>query len=268
MSLSQTLPKAWSAFSRNKRLLLIIVLLEFFLLFALFKIYMQFFIPTQEVFTGLSELMQQRMAELPDEELYKVEGLLFEDAEFMALYRKLIYLWFSMIGVMALTSILFKAPLWYLAHKSVLKSMPLKSLGKTFALMLFWLFASGLVLLAYGYIASGFFEEPGLPAQIVLAAALLAVSYFAQIGLSLVPARQTFKKMFVIGVKQAKEVVPAFLVNAVIAFNALALAFLWASKVSKSMWGVAALAALLALISFPALAFTRVHMVIAVWQKR
>src|SRR3989344_4888051 len=263
MTLSLTLPKAWSAFSKNKRLLLFVVLLEFFLLFVLFKIYMQFFIPTQDVFTDISAMMQEKMSSLADEDLYKVEGLLFEDADFMALYHRLIYLWLGMLVIMSAATVLFKAPLWHIAHKSILKSIPLKSLGKTYFLMVFWWFVGASIIFAYASVSSSFFEEPGFIIKALLTLTLLILCYFADVSFSLVPARQTFKKTFILGIKSAKAIVPAFLVNSVIAFNALALPFIWATKVSQSMWGVAALAALLAFITFPALAFTRVHMIIS-----
>jgi len=266
MTLSQTLPKAWTAFTENKKYLLFIILIEFVFLFLLTQAHLYFFVPSAEAATMAGEAMSKQVEAMPETELYQLETKLAESKEFMVAYRLLLtYIIYFILSILALF-IVFRTPLWYLSHKSIYKKMPFKPVMIKFPLMtLFW-FAIICVAFVIYSIATGS-TATILPlvssdtATFLMLIILLAVFYFSQISFALIPAQQTFKKTFTYGVKHAKSIIPAFLVNASITFIVLSLPFNWIATMPLLSL------AIILIITIPALAFARLHMIVAIWEK-
>ncbi len=263
MTLTKTLPLAWKAFANNKKYLLLIIPIEFLFLFALVQLHLQFFFPGVEASLRTGEIMAQEMEKLPETEIYQLESMLMENPEYMQAFREMlkniVYMILSILGAW----IIFKNPVWYLAHKSILKKMPLNtSLLKFTLLSLFWFVIMMIVFIIHTMIKGGTVPLIGPTTTNVLTIiALLAIYYFSQISFSLIPAQQTFKKTFVFGVKHARTILPPFIVNLLIAFVALTLPYNWIQ--TKPLLALA----IIIIITIPALAFARLHMIIATWQK-
>ncbi len=97
---------------------------------------------------------------------------------------------------------------------------------------------------------------------IIAATVLLAIIYFAQTSFALIPAQQTFKNTFAYGVKYARTILPAFIINIIISGITNILPFIWFKTIPILS------IAIIILITIPAMAFARLHMIIAVWPKR
>ena len=266
MILNTTLTRAWKAFTQNKRYLLLIVLFEFIFLFAATQVHLAFFMPSAEAATRAGEVMAEEVAKLPVSEIYQLESILVQNQEFMQAYRELLqHLGFFILSMLVIWMI-FKAPVWYLAHKSILKKISLAtSLLKFSLLSLFWFIVMCIVFTIYS-VATGS-TATVLPlmgstaATFTVLLIFLIVLYFAQVSFALIPSQQTFKKTFVLGVKHARTILPAFIVNAIISFIVISLPFNWIKELP-----LLALAIIL-FITIPALAFTRLHIIIATWLK-
>jgi hypothetical protein len=266
MTLNQTLPKAWLAFKENKKYLIWIVLIEFIFLFALTQIHLMYFIPSADAAARAGEAMEQEVQKLTETELYQLETLLAQNQDFMTAYHDLIiYMGYFIVSFFLLFAV-FRTPLWYISHKSILKKMPFKNVAIKFPLLsLFWFILVCISFAIYSIATSS--TATILPIispfwlTIVMYVIFLAIFYFAQISFALIPSQQTFKNTFVHGYKNAKTIIPAVLVNAIIAFIACSLPFNFIFT-----YPLIALAIIL-IVSIPALAFARLHMIIATWQK-
>jgi hypothetical protein len=266
MTLNQTLPKAWLAFKENKKYLIWIVLIEFVFLFALAQIHLAYFVPSAEAATRTGEIISKEIEGLPETELYQLESTLSQSEEFMTVYNELLaYMGFFIVSLF-LAFIVFRTPLWYISHKSIFKKMPFKTVLWKFPLLgLFWFVVLAVAFSIYS-IATGS-TATILPIispfwlTLIMYVIFLAIFYFAQISFALIPSQQTFKNTFVQGYKNAKTIIPAVLVNAIIAFIACSLPFNFIFT-----YPLIALAIIL-VISIPALAFARLHMIIATWHK-
>jgi hypothetical protein len=264
--LSQTLPKAWLAFKENKKYLIWIVLIEFIFLFVLTQIHLMYFVPSAEAAAKVGEIIAQEAENLPETELYQLENTLATNEEFMTVYNELLaYMGFFIVSLF-LAFIVFRTPLWYLSHKSIYAKMPFKTVLWKFPLLgLFWFVVLAVAFSIYS-IATGS-TTTILPIvspfwiTILMNFVFLAIFYFSQISFALIPSQQTFKNTFIYGAKHAKAIIPAFLVNAIITFIVCTLPFNWIA--SKPLIGLA----IILLITIPALAFARLHIIIAAWSK-
>jgi hypothetical protein len=266
MTLTTTLPKAWLAFKENKKYLIWIVLIEFVFLFALTQIHLMYFVPSAEAAAKAGDVMGQEAQKLAETELYQLETVLEQNQTFMDAYHDLIiYMGYFFVSFFA-AFVIFRTPLWYISHKSILKKMPFKTVLKKFPLLcLFW-FVLVCVAFAIYSIATGS-TSTILPiispfwVTLVMYAIFLAIFYFAEVSFALIPSQQTFKNTFVYGYKHAKTIIPAFIVNAIIVFIACSLPFNWITTLPLLSL------AIILVITIPALAFTRLHMITATWQK-
>ncbi len=264
MILSTTLPRAWKAFVNNKRYLLLMILIEFVFLFTLVKLHYTFFQPSAEAATRAGDVLSQEVAKLPQTEMYKLETILGQNEEFMKAYRDLLKNIGTFILGMLVAWIVFRAPLWYLSHKSIYKKMPLgKSWLKFTLLSLFWFIiiaiAFGIYSIATGSTATILPLVSSTSTSIIMLIFFAAIYYFSQVSYALIPAQQTFKKTFIFGIKHAKTILPAFITNAIITFIALTLPFNFIE--TKPLLSLA----IILVITIPALAFTRLHMIVATW---
>lgn len=264
--LTTTLPKAWKAFTENKKYLLLIILFEFILLFILVQVHLAYFLPSAEAATRAGDAMSKVMSELPESEIYQLETLLAKNPEFMQAYKELLtYMAYFILSFFAALTLL-KAPVWHLAHKSIYKKIPLKTtLTKFILLSLFWFVV--VIILFIGYsMATGstatILPIVSSPTTTTIMYILFALTfYYSQISYALIPAEHTFKQTFIKGTKQAKKIFPAFLVNLLITFIVLTLPFNWIQ--TKPLIALT----IMLLITIPALAFTRIHMIISTWDK-
>jgi len=277
MTLTQTLPKAWNIFLKNKKYLILIVLLEFFFLFVLAQLHLLFFIPSADASLKAQEAMQKELQKLPDTEIYQLDSVLVQNEEFMQSYRLLIRnIVYFLLSAFA-TWTFFRAPLWYLAHASI-KKVPLgRTIGKFSLLSIFWFIAGLIALFAYSVLTGS--TQTVLPivssgtTTFLMLVIFIVILYFAQVSFALLPAQQTFKKTFALGTTHAKTIAPAFLINQIIQFVALALPFNWielAPNLGVETGGLTFVIGILAImlcITIPALAFARIHLIVATWLK-
>ncbi len=265
MILTTTLPRAWKAFTENKRYLLLILLFEFIFLFVLAQIHLAILMPSSETIERVQNIMAEEMQKLPETELYQLESVLMNNEEFMMQYKIVLTSITYFILALLAAWIAFKAPVWHLSHKSILKNMPLgTSILKFSLLSVFWfvlLFASFVIY----RISTG--SQTVLPlvssttASLIMIIVALVIYYFSQVSFALIPAQQTFKKTFVFGIKHASTILPAFLINTIITFIVLSLPFNWIETMPLLSL------AIILFVTIPALAFTRLHLIIATWQK-
>ncbi|MEM3154312.1 MAG: hypothetical protein QW165_01960 [Candidatus Woesearchaeota archaeon] len=266
MTLSQTLPRAWLAFKENKKYLIWIVLIEFVFLFVLTQIHLTYFVPSAEAAARAGEIMTKEVEKLQETELYQLEGLLAQNEEFMTAYHELLaHMGFFITSLFAAFAV-FRTPLWYISHKSILKKMPFKTVLIKFPLLcLFWFIV---LIIAFSLYSIGTGSTTTiLPiispfwVTMFMYVVFLAIFYFSQVSFALIPSQQTFKNTFIYGIKHAKTIIPAFLVNTIILFIACSLPFNWLA--TKPLIALA----IILFITIPALAFARLHMIIATWSK-
>ncbi|HLF54722.1 MAG TPA: hypothetical protein VI612_03305 [Candidatus Nanoarchaeia archaeon] len=265
MTLITTLDKAWTAFWKNKRYLILTVLMDFLFLFAMVQIHWFYFIPSAEAMMKVGEQMTSAMQGLPETELVDLNAVLINNPEFMQAYKNLltnIVLFFlSLLGAW----LVFKTFSWYLSHKSIYKKIPLAIFAYKFILLsLLWF----VVLVATIFAFLGLTRQQPLPiisqttSSIILFALIAVVAYFANISFALIPAQQTLKKTFTLGTKHAKKIVPAYIVNLLLLFVGISLPITIITKHS-----LIALAIIL-IFTLPALAFARINIIIATWLQK
>lgn len=262
--ITTTLPRAWKAFMKRKQYLIPIVLLEFVFLFVLAQLHFSFFIPSSDAAQQLNDIMMDEMQQLADTELYQLETVLMNNTEFMQAYHTLLTYIAFLIGSMFLAWLLFKTPIWHLAHKTITKKVPFNTTILKFPLLsLFWFFTLAGLLALYTLFTDStstilpFSTSPVV--TLLVGIILLAILYFSQISFALIPSQQTFKNTFIYGTKHALTIIPAFLVNLLILFVVFTLPFRWIE-----LFPLLSLAIIL-FITIPALAFTRIHMIVATW---
>ncbi len=266
MTLITTLPLAWKAFTENKKYLIWIILIEFVFLFVLTQIHLMYFVPSAEAAARAGEIMTQEVQKLPETEIYQLETLLVKNEGFMTAYNELLaYMGFFIISLF-IAFVVFRTPLWYISHKSILKKMPWKPVLIKFPLLsLFWFVVLVIAFSLYS-IGTGS-TTTVLPifspfwVTILMYIVFLAIFYFSQISFALIPSQQTFKNTFIYGTRHAKTIIPAFLVNAIITFIVCSLPFNWIT--TKPLISLA----IILIITIPALAFARLHIIVATWQK-
>ena len=153
--------------------------------------------------------------------------------------------------------------IWHLSFKSIHKKIPLKQTAIKFPLLtFFWFIAASFVFVIYSAASGSSTLIPMVStsgATILTVLAFLVIAYFASISFALIPAQQTFKKTFVHGAQYARTIIPAFLVNVLILFLALTLPANWVNTNPLLTIGF------IILISIPAVAFTRLHIITAAW---
>jgi len=155
---------------------------------------------------------------------------------------------------------------WYLSHKTIHKKIPFGTYALKFSLLsLFWFVAICIVFsiysMAMGSPATILPLVSSTGASLFMLLLFAVILYFSQVSFALIPSQQTFKKTFTLGVKHAGTILPAFLVNALIVFIVLTLPFNWIQTMPLLAM------AIMIFISIPALAFTRIHMIVASWEK-
>lgn len=262
--ITKTLPKTWTAFKKGKRYLIPIVLLEFFFLFALVQLHFSFFMPSSDAATRAGDIMVQELDQLPDSQIYQLEQNLQQNPEFMAAYHELLTFIAFFVVTMFLAWILFRTPIWWLAHKTIHNKTPFNtSLLKFPLLSLFWFIALLLLLFIYstltGSTATILPFSTSLGSTILVSILFAAILYFASISFALIPSQQTFKNTFIYGTKYWKTIVPAFLINTVILFVALTLPFNFIEQHALLSLGI------ILFITIPALAYCRLHLIVATW---
>ncbi len=274
--ISQTLSKAWKVFTANKKYLALIVIIELLFLMAFAGLQYYFFYPSAEAAARAGDAISKEMEKLPETEAYQLEGLLANNPHFMQAYKDLLTsMIYFLLGTLV-AWIIFKGLVWHLTHKSV-KKITLKQTWWKFALLsVFWFIATAVVFLLYS-LATGSTDtllpmESSTATDVFLTIIFLIIFYFAQISFALIPEQQTFKKTFVCGWKHAKTIIPAFLVNLLITFVFIGLPFTWAGFAPKIgiQYGTALFAATIfitIILGILALAYTRLHMVVIIWQK-
>ncbi|MBI4145860.1 hypothetical protein HY489_00825 [Candidatus Woesearchaeota archaeon] len=258
-NLSQTLPKAWTLFAKNKKLLVLAVLIELLFVFSLVYVHYTFFLPTTDAALKAGKVMQEALTDLPESEVYQLDSLLADNPEFMASYYVLLENILYFLLSCLLLGIVFKGLLWWLANGCVKKTDLRKYWLKFAGLSVFWFFMFMLALLLYGWLTGG--SATILPvtssttASVLFIVLLAVILYFAQVSFALAAESNTFKNTFLLGIQKRRVLV--FTVNLLVTFVALTLPLNWLTTLPLLSLAIAIL------ISFPALHFARIHMVVA-----
>lgn len=265
--ITKTLPKAWTAFAGNKKYLLLAVLFECLFLFCLAYLHMSLFIPTAEAAIKSGELMQAQMQELQQGQAFEFESRMVSNEEFMNTYHMLLANLGLFLGGVFLLFVFLRGPLWYFALKSIHKKMPAKPVLVKFPLLaVFWAAIIMLIFIGYG-LATGstttllpFFSS--WVSTAIISALMISALYFSTVSFALIPAQNTFKRMFTHGYKNWKTIVPGLLVNVLIMFVMFTVPFNFIQVYTNLAL------ALIIFVTFPSLAFVRLHTIVTVWEKK
>jgi len=264
MILTTTLTKAWTAFTNAKWYLALIVIIDLLFFVAALQLHFAFFIPSAEAAATAGEIMMNEINKLPESEMYQLESILTQNEDFMNAYHTLLGSIALFFVSMLAAFIIFKTPTWYFTHKSIHKKMPTAvSFLKFPLLVLFWFVMLLVILGIYSFFTSAqAFIATGMSGLVALLAIITAflILYFSQISFALIPSQQTFKKTFIYGIKHAKTIMPAFLVNLLILFVCTSLAYRWAGPYPFFTL------AFIILIVLPAIAYTRYTIIVASWR--
>lgn len=260
MTLSANLLKTWTLFKTNKKYLLITMLLELIFLVLLIQLQFVFFTPTLEITNTMMNAMSTTVNELAESEVYELETRLQQNPEFITAYHELLkYLTYFLLSLLALW-MLFRGIIWHLSLKTIYKKMPITTTYLKFVLLsIFWFIILVTAFVLYSA-AQGLMFNTAY--TVIIIAVCLAILYFGQISYALIPAQQTFKSTFVYGVKYARTIIPAFILNIILSGIALALPFIFIKTIP-----ILSLAIII-LITIPGLAFARLHIIITTWQRR
>jgi hypothetical protein len=248
--------------STHKRNFILSMLLDFVFISALVLVQYAFLVPTVEAQMKTLEIINSETAKLPTAEYYQLDSILTQNEEFEGAWAvvKTFIVMFLLTGFGAW--IIFKTLAWWLSLKTIYNKVPFSEMAYKFPLLsLFWF-----VILFVGFIIYSTSTSSLIPiVSPTIGAALygiffLIVMYFASVSFSLIPARQTFKKTFVIGWKHAKTILQAYIINVVLISAVFYLLYLSA----KAQTPAAAFLFILLLIIF---SFTRIHIIVATWQK-
>ncbi|RMD58588.1 hypothetical protein D6825_00280 [Candidatus Woesearchaeota archaeon] len=270
--LNTTLSKAWKLFTKNKKYLALEVLIDVLFLAAILYTTMLIFVPSAETVIKAGDALQAQMAEIPESEIYNLENIAMQNEEFMTAYRQLLKYIIYFFTIMTCLFMAFRGPLWYITHKKLNRADPKVFAWKFPLLALFWAFISGIILVTYGVLASS--AEMPLPlvsgkmSNALALFALLVAAYFANISFALTPGKQALKSAFIMGVKNAKTLIPAMLANALIIFVATLLPFNIIWTLPKSTQTTIIFLSSIVIVTIPALAFARLHTTMAIWQKK
>lgn len=237
------------------------ILFDFIFITALVLVQYAFLVPTIEAQMKTLEIINAETAKLPTAEYYQLDSILTQNEEFEGAWAvvKTFIVMFLLTGFGAW--IIFKTIAWWLSLKTIYK-VPFSEIAYKFPLLsLFWFAILFVGFVIYSTSTSSLIPivSPTIGA-ILYGIFFLIVTYFASVSFSLIPARQTFKKTFVLGWKHAKKILPAYITNVVLISTIFYLLYLAA----KAQTPTAAFLFILLLITF---AFARTHIIVATWQK-
>jgi|GEM_PF-6435090 len=257
-----TLHLTWNAILKNKRNFVFSILLDFIFITALVLVQYAFLVPTVEAQMKTLEIINSETAKLSTAEYYQLDSILTQNEDFEGAWSvvKTFIVMFLLSGFAAW--IIFKTIVWWLSLKTIHNKVPFSEVALKFPLLsLFWF-----VLIFVGFIFYSTSTSSLIPlVSPTIGAALFGIffiimNYFASVSFSLVPSQQTFKKTFSIGIKHAKNIVLAYAINLALIGAVFYLLYLAA----KAQTPAAAFLFVLLLIVF---AFTRIHIIVATWQK-
>jgi hypothetical protein len=257
----KTLKTTFNAIKSHKLNFTLSILLDFVFITALVLVQYAFLVPTVEAQMKTLEIINAETAKLSTADYYQLDSILTQNEEFDGAWAvvKTFIIMFLLTGFGAW--IIFKTLAWWLSLKTIHK-VPFSEIAYKFPLLsLFWF-----VVLFVGFVIYSTSTSSLIPivsptiGAVLYGVFFLAVMYFAGVSFSLIPARQTFKKSFVLGWKHAKQIIPAYITNIVLISAVFYLLYLAA----KAQTPAAAFLFILLLITF---AFARTHIIVATWQK-
>lgn len=265
MTLTQTLPKAWNIFLKQKHLLLLVLILEAAFFMSVVGLHYKFFLPTSEAALRAAEAMQKEFEQTPNEELHLLDETLSQNEQFMNNYLVLVEnIGYFLLGTLILW-ILFRGPLWYLSHRAVRDTPFVRFFAKFAGITLAWAFIFTLVVVLYSVLSGSTATilpiVSGTTASLLFVFVLLIATYFQQLSYALLADKQTFKNTFISGTKHWKKAAPTWIVSGLITFVALTFPMNWVQTVPQASL------ALYALVSVPLLHFARINLIVP-WQKK
>lgn len=258
----KTIPLTWNAIKTHKLNFILSILLDFIFITALVLVQYAFLVPTVEAQMKTLEIINAETAKLPTAEYYQLDSILTQNEEFEGAWAvvKTFIIMFLLTGFGAW--IIFKTLAWWLSLKTIYNKVPFSEVALKFPLLsLFWFAILSIGFVFYSISTSSLIPlvSPAIGTAF-LGLLFILLTYFASISFSLIPARQTFKKTFAIGVKHAKNIVPAYAINLVVIGAIFYLLYLAAKAQTQTT-------IFLFILLLIALAFTRVHITVATWQK-
>lgn len=237
-------------FRKHPLHIFIIVLLQFAFLVVLSWSALQVF-KTLETEMALNEVLVNNAQGLQEEDVFMLEERLSQDPAYSDTIKQTLQIVAFTIAIMILGWFLLIIPCWFVAHLAVRKTS-WKVLPKLWLIALIGLILLSVLKLTF-LLSSGFIK--------FFAVLLLILAYYLLYS-SFSSANLKFGKSFINGFSKAKSLIPAMLINLLILFNTAAPGVIWWFK------DVRIALVLFVLLFFPALAFARIHLVIAsTWQR-
>ncbi len=236
---------AFQVFRKHPFHIFIIILLQFLFLVSLSWSALQVF-KVLESEVALNEVLVKNTEGLQDDELFMLEEKLLQDPAYAETIKKTLQIVVFTTAIIILSWLVLILPCWFVAHLAV-KKTSWKVIPKLWLLALVWLIP--FLILKFAIIMSQNFLIKSLAVLL-----LITVSYLFYSTLS---SSLNFKKTFRNGFANAKKLVPAMLINILILFNTAAPGVIWWFK------DIRIALVLFVLLFFPALAFARIHLIVA-----
>ncbi len=264
MTLSTTLSKAFQAFKTNKKYLLLTMLVEILFFATIIVLQFIYFEPSMDAATRAAMEMSTTMEQLPEEEMLNAETILLQNEEFINAFHDLLkYIAYFFLSAFA-AWIIYRGPIWHLSLKTIYPKMPITTTYLKFTILsLFWAIILTILFITYTTTQGmTVMQTLTTTSTIISIALLLAIIYFMQTSFSLIPSQQTFKNTFILGVKHARTIIPAFIFNLILTAIVFAIPIYFIKTNPLLSLGI------IVILTIPALAFARLHIIIATWSKR
>ena len=210
----------------------------------------------------LEEVQKATLNMLTQEDPMMLRQSLLKSASFMSAYHQILKFMIILLIAMLLTWVVFKSINWYFACRIVKGKVDFKGYIKYFVLYsLLWFLGLIIILVVFVSLTS-YSTSSVLPligstgTSIISFVLLLLLTYFAFISYSLIP-KIKFKEIFKTGFRKWKQIVPAYLITAILTFLAAYIPIkiaLWQHP--AAYWIVLAF---VIFISLPALSYGRIY---------
>ncbi|MEM4263384.1 MAG: hypothetical protein QW666_00630 [Candidatus Woesearchaeota archaeon] len=253
---------------KNRVLVALCGLIDIIFFFALMLIHYHVLKRIVGLVQSLMEEVQSTLAgAIAQQDITQLKPALMKSAEFMTAYHQIIKHAVIFLIAIFLAWIIFKSMNWYLANRIVKGKISFKSYAKYFAIYSLLWFAGLMIILCILMWMLSYAASTVLPiishtgARIIAAILTLTLAYFAFISFSLIP-KVKFKEVFIKGIKQWKQITPAYLLLIIITFLAGYIPLkisLWQNP--AAYWLVLAF---VLFISIPALSYGRIYISLVV----
>ncbi len=255
---------AWRVFTKNLKLLPVLVLVDFIFYYILTRIQVELFIKAGESVKAVSNIIQSQVQELSEAELVQLSKFLMQNPEFVSHYKQIIkYIGLFLLSVL-LIWIVLKGINWFLTGRMLGQKISLKDFALKFILLsLFWFvfYLIIIVLLAKLFSGTTVTIFPLISAQTATAisfAILLFITYFSLISFAKIEGKgalSILKDTFATGFKKIKKIIPAYILTLIFLFVTATLPM----TLFKLHYMVSI--AFIILVTLPALTLSRIYFI-------